>query len=580
MRLIFLLFLLGVCACTFQPDSITYHNISQETGVTRISLPGVQDTVYFFGEVELNVDADFDNRKVYDISLYLDDHEIILDGYTLHKYRFDSKDFQDGIYVLTLLYQIKSNSNSLADQLDAEVITVEYQHIAIVDNQPLEPLNIIQLTPSDGALQINWEPYTGRGFEKYAVGSLIDIDQQWINYTTIPGYAGGRINNNLYLFAKRDFVGQPFEYYDDLGFSIEQESNGIFTFSWDRNSYMNEFQFYNMEIFDAISGNYIISENLTDISTMDYKFDPLYFPSRYEVRFSANNYEVKDTTLGATFFKYPVGYSGIYKVILNNEKVYIKGLMNQSVADQVILKYDLKSGELLDDFQGYVDLSNDGEILIQYANHSISIFDADTKGLIKNIDLNQHSSIGQVINIIAGLEMIGIIDVNFNFYLIDIQEEAILQSLNPPFQWISPGYSFSTSGKYIYSNGVDAINLTDGSRISLSDKVLDPVNDRILEFGEGVVYSHSDSFSETKEFLIGHSFEFPNSFSSKYFSVIVDEPGDLSIKYFDMSDGTFIGSQRINPETYIHRSSYIVSDDLFCYINRRGELGFYSQKIK
>ncbi|GAB3811778.1 hypothetical protein GCM10028895_02210 [Pontibacter rugosus] len=163
MALVCLLF-----SCDYSPSGKHFEEIDPEPQiVAAISLNAQQDTVLVRGGTLLKFEVSMLGHKTFG-------YQIRFDKWVLEEAEglpddlwFVSTQFPDGYYTLQLAVLTTSGTGSLADKYKLEAAEVYRTWVVYIDNTPASPIAISSITPEDGRLKIEWQPYKRKVLNKF-----------------------------------------------------------------------------------------------------------------------------------------------------------------------------------------------------------------------------------------------------------------------------------------------------------------------------------------------------------------------------------------------------------------------------
>jgi hypothetical protein len=286
-------------SCIYDPHGDSFKEIIQkEPTPLSLNFFSNQDTVLLRGALNLGFEFPANKDLVY-YKLYLDDILIREDKCCPYSVYLDSRNYANGFHNLKLeLYQ-KTNSNSLADKLDAEAFVFSYVKPAFIDNTQLtsDAIKISDIGIEDSLLYIEWTPYTGRGFKSYrisdrysSINEVIIIDQN-LNRLNIDQYTGGLIELQVYLevYDQEVVVSKIYNY--DIKFKLTQfkPKSDKFNMTWDPSPF-RKWNGLTIKILDTYSYNtfdYKINRKATSFDVVS----PFPFPFEITVDVRTNENE-------------------------------------------------------------------------------------------------------------------------------------------------------------------------------------------------------------------------------------------------------------------------------------------------
>lgn len=197
MRLLLVLALAALAGCdalSFRDEPFT--KVDPTPAAFTIDL-AESDTVGLWGTA--SVRFRYQGSPVGPVEVYLNG-DLVATGAGEGPFQIETAGLADGAYPLRVVVVAGSGTGSLADRLGRETITAEVERVAVVDNAPPEPVDLVSARVEDGLLSLRWEPYGRHNFSAYVVrrdGGFYPATQHrtddrgqtaWAD----PSYLGGR----------------------------------------------------------------------------------------------------------------------------------------------------------------------------------------------------------------------------------------------------------------------------------------------------------------------------------------------------------------------------------------------------
>jgi len=219
--------------CSFESDEIYFVEVDlSEVESPEISFFQETDSaLYLRGLSSINFGSN--NSDIffgYDVLL---GNDTIKSGEKPSSININTLNYKDGIQDLTLITYTKSNSKSLADSFNLEVLTSVFTRKVLIDNKPVE-FNITGFSIIDSVLNINWDRYDDLMFQRIEIkqGDWREnetlntiVDQNQLSQE-IPAYKDGALSLIVTLFAKNERHDFPLSYRYFYDLSVEdQETN-------------------------------------------------------------------------------------------------------------------------------------------------------------------------------------------------------------------------------------------------------------------------------------------------------------------------------------------------------------------
>lgn len=365
-------------SCTFDPEDVNVVNISRaDIKYPVIEISDAEDTIYWRGNrsFSFSVESGFDIRGV----------EILLDGHLIYEgayssdISFDSRDFSDGHHRMIFRTLSKSNTGSIADQLNVESTITEYRKVCRIDNRPIIP-EISGFTVEAGTLQLNWNSYSDLKFEKYVFQSA-DETMFWESTNVeddrlvFSDFAGGKIVGNFYIYAKDEVVSTPVEFSDDMGFDVSIEGSTT-RISLDLFNYTALDGFQIRYKFSLVGSE--TKELVYPLEVRDYTNEiidiPVAFPSKpiYQLEaISGINISVVSEVdlINSSVLEVPNDKS----IIIYEKEAYTLQLFkhHHPYYDEVAYLVDPLDGKVVNELEGNLTLSSDGNIMYQWLDNYV-----------------------------------------------------------------------------------------------------------------------------------------------------------------------------------------------------------------
>lgn len=175
-KIMILVLLVSTTACLYQPDQENFVDI-QLPNFSRYRVDVALEAGNFPDSVELYMPTTFTVRStgqsILALHYTIDDEAprtlFVAEGLTpdFLSFEFDPDDFEQGNHKLSLWTDVKSGTNSLADNLGVEFVSFKDSTILVVDKIAPAQLDSITIAPVDGQLRLSWEPPAKNNFIHY-----------------------------------------------------------------------------------------------------------------------------------------------------------------------------------------------------------------------------------------------------------------------------------------------------------------------------------------------------------------------------------------------------------------------------
>lgn len=395
-RILLAMIFMWTASCTFESEEEFFIEVDQsEIVIPTIDFNSSSDTIYIRGEVNIGVNISQD-VDLLEYKVFIGNIEVGNGDYHNGFVRVDSEEFSDGYHFIVLEVYTKSNTGSLGDQLEIEVVVTETQKVVHVDNAPIVP-QVKGFENVDGVLTLNWDEYSSFQFEEYEVvfyapyySSSQTITSPEQTSATVPSYVGGDIEAKFYLRAKGEEVSTTVYFSDDLDIEMVLIDNEV-QLSISPNTY-EAFDRYELEHDNSIEEfespvRYPIENRLYDNEPLAINFE---YPVNYIFTVYGISSSGEEVYLGGANFnseRYPIDYDdGLRYYFFENSILHYK-TRSLDEGDQAIL-YNRSDGELIGQLSGNMALSPDGNQLYEYQNGTIIRYNPATLEGVDAFDLD------------------------------------------------------------------------------------------------------------------------------------------------------------------------------------------------
>jgi len=133
--------------------------------------PGVTFSIY--GQNNFTISRNLGNKRERELTVFVDE-KLVGDFTFKDSFSIDGSKLSDGTHTIKIKLITSTSTGSLADKLKTEYITYSPTWNLIVDKQLTGFSNPLTYTIEDGFLVINWQKYSGIGFEYYNL-KYIDV---------------------------------------------------------------------------------------------------------------------------------------------------------------------------------------------------------------------------------------------------------------------------------------------------------------------------------------------------------------------------------------------------------------------
>jgi hypothetical protein len=264
-------------SCEYEPKGEYYKDIKPpDSAIIQIALNPQKTSYVISGVTNFSCTAFTFGHQLYSVKFYIDSIEINESADYSSGFIIDSRNYPDGIHILTIVVTTGSSTGSIADIIGAEGFIYSQSWNLIVDNSPPVPVQITGINDAGGLLKIEWNKYSKGNFSRYEVLKTINytsnvtktysmafIDNMDRNFFYDSSYMGGyveyviRVKTTLDLSADSDKKS----FSDDIPlFKLKWIKDDIMEISWDRFKYYKAFK--KMIINPTSQGGGILIDNL------------------------------------------------------------------------------------------------------------------------------------------------------------------------------------------------------------------------------------------------------------------------------------------------------------------------------
>ena len=213
------IFFLSACKITdFEPRGDHYVEVAKPAPIQiqfGVKVDQPRDTLILWDEVSFEVIASAQVNTSSDVLVYLDDKPLSYQVYQ-NIITINTTNFENGFHVLSFVYLIKTQSHSLADNLNMEFYSARIDLPVIIDNRaPHGNFNIIRVETEHGAPVIYWTEYPYANFQELILmreletsearilsDTLAVIYDRTVTHWTDSTYVGGKADYYAILKAK------------------------------------------------------------------------------------------------------------------------------------------------------------------------------------------------------------------------------------------------------------------------------------------------------------------------------------------------------------------------------------------
>jgi hypothetical protein len=248
---ILILIALRMLSCEYSPTGTNFKKIIPIVPKDlSILLNTSDDTIKVWGSVDFYFQADLKGRSTSKVEIYLDD-QLLYSSKQFEHFRFHSTEYNSGFHKLSSKIAANSGTGSLADRIGAEYLTLTYEWILIIDNNPPTPISIISVRSVDNCVKIEWERYHLFNFCNYILYrgydqlSIIGNQNQTSYFDS--SYIGGKVTYRVDVSAaQKGTEGNPHDFEGPITnfVGFQQTESGKVKLIWRPCPYMHKFSSY------------------------------------------------------------------------------------------------------------------------------------------------------------------------------------------------------------------------------------------------------------------------------------------------------------------------------------------------
>ena len=183
------------------------------------------DTLNIRGAAVLKFSTTRNDREIRSYDLFIGDVRVSGGTGFPYEIKFDSESYENAYHTLSLVAHYRSYTNSLADKLDAERYTKEYNWKIRIDNTKVSSYKFdqIKIYKDGGKLRIDWPKYDQLGFGAYGISKEVTTngshEHKHITFKDI----------NITSWIDESYIGKPTTYTFYLGDAVSGSASRKFS---------------------------------------------------------------------------------------------------------------------------------------------------------------------------------------------------------------------------------------------------------------------------------------------------------------------------------------------------------------
>jgi hypothetical protein len=300
---IFLISLLGLAGCEYEPEAINFKQVdSTRINTMQMDLSQTGDTIVIGTLTEVAVTLTFPKDVKFLVAAFIGGRQIYQSDQTRFAFGINPYDFENGFYPLTFEIRAGSGTNSLADRLELEHSLFRYRgKLVQIEKSPPQKINILSVVQQSDGLRITWPKYPKKNLKKFVLRKMVTPIVR--GYSEFNEYHFTDVNQTS--FVDQEFLGGNAFYTlevitmsDESAFSDEYRFRGEralikgfrtlgidnIEVSWTKSQYSFAFGSYHLlEDYGYGAGDYYTSSNINDTVTTITEF-PFGKPINAELR--------------------------------------------------------------------------------------------------------------------------------------------------------------------------------------------------------------------------------------------------------------------------------------------------------
>jgi len=257
----FAVILLTVYSCEFEPFRIPENNIATppETGPPIIiELTPETDTLKLAGPAIIRYYVKADPLKIYRVLFLVDDITVLQQEYnpTLPlEITLETRDYAEGLHVLSIVFFASTNSGSIADKIGAEGYAYTLNWPMVIDRTPVHNLAFISFDPVQNGVRVVWEKFNHAAFVNYTLSKFSDTYIRNVVLTVITDMNQNSFLDTTYLEGEKAMysigLNQPYGTYMQYSEypkppAIEQTGPSSVNVTWERTRNPGMLDYYSL----------------------------------------------------------------------------------------------------------------------------------------------------------------------------------------------------------------------------------------------------------------------------------------------------------------------------------------------
>ncbi|PKP49296.1 MAG: hypothetical protein CVT94_05620 [Bacteroidetes bacterium HGW-Bacteroidetes-11] len=271
-RTIIFFLLLAATSCEYPltDDEITHVDPPASSHPLQIDLENTQDTLFIFNKQLLKYRLGAYGLKVHEGEMLLDKDRWVL-GET-GEVEVDPRDYNPGIYKLSLNLFTSTGTGSLADYTGHEYYAGTREWVALIDYRSAESIQMTADTDENGFLRISWQPTLNLNSQHLRFSR--NFNSSYTHHRTYSSKLPGQFIDSCYTCGEVNYQLQNHVYTQDANSSttslkisnlppvpVATYSNfDSVTFTWRKTGYPTRYRFIQT---DGYPGQ-VYLENITD----------------------------------------------------------------------------------------------------------------------------------------------------------------------------------------------------------------------------------------------------------------------------------------------------------------------------
>ncbi len=414
-----------------------------------------QDTLFARGSRTWPINLD-SVKDFYGYEILLDDELLVFSEKKTGNYTFNTANYVDGFYSITLNVYKKSNTGSLADQLGYEALVLSITKVLIIgNNMVLEKPQVAEYKLINNDLYVRISPYSGYDFNYFKLwlegtGYLIE-EREPSFFLLMENYDGSTIDFTIGLSAMQEYSLIDAAYTYDANYNLFYQGGTVYL-TWDEIPFPNSVSLQ-LAYFDLIKNTeekvVVPKGNLNTSIQLDLSF-PYHYTIKVAIVNASGNINrvkgvdtvIRDICFGNDLFLEPFQVVDANHVIIYqsehgfSEEGYFTAGLNEIIFQPTKPKDSLRLVRTVSN----IVFSENKTILYQNNGTQISKLNPTTLDVMEVVDISQYIDSVQSIEMIypGNNELLAFLFNNVAIAVFDWNDKQVLNVVKAKEYCVSP----------------------------------------------------------------------------------------------------------------------------------------------